>query len=539
MGLLDYAPPSGGGGLLGDLFNDPGARLGLSMLAQASPRLRGLNQVMAQQDQAKQQGLQQQLMQSQIAENAMQNRAREQQMQLAMQKQTSRDRMMFGGAAGEGGQGAPSGGGASTQQQSGGIMALAQQLGIAPEAIQADYTFNDGKKIAEMLEARSKPNWQNIGGNLVNTNARGFSGGIQDQVQMGPDGRAMILRSNGGNPVMGAVPGSFDTYSAFKDIDNRTSARYSPGRPVLGPDGRQYGQSQLDEIGAGAPRAPAMAAPGMGGRSGPTNPAERGMSEQIASVPYDLQREMASVQRELQGGNLNPADRAQAAAYLQQLQGRASQQVAGGPSPAGALDFSPTEKAAQDAARARAVDTAKADVSRDNDSRSKVRSATENLTNADRAIELLKLGPTGSAVGSLVDRGAAVFGKATSGGNIAAQLDIVSANMVKNVPRFEGPQSNIDVEGYKAAAGRVADRSLPIEQRIAAANEVKYFEEKAIRQAGGSQGGGASGSWEGNKQAANLLPSLPPANTANRGKVAINKETGERMRSNGMQWVKE
>jgi hypothetical protein len=98
-----------------------------------------------------------------------------------------------------------------------------------------------------------------------------------------------------------------------------------------------------------------------------------------------------------------------------------------------------------------------------------------------------------------VDSGAAVFGKATSGGNIAAQLDIVSANMVKNVPRFEGPQSNIDVEGYKSAAGRVADRSLPINQRIAAANEVKYFEQKAIRQAQGGQGGndGSAGTWQG------------------------------------------
>lgn len=158
---------------------------------------------------------------------------------------------------------------------------------------------------------------------------------------------------------------------------------------------------------------------------------------------------------------------------------------------------SQAEEAAAAAAKERAVGTAKADVTRDSDNRTKVRSATENLTNADRAIELLKLGPTGSAVGSLVDRGAAVFGKATPGGNIAAQLDIVSANMVKNVPRFEGPQSNIDVDGYKAAAGRVADRTLPIEQRIAAAQEVKYFEQKAIKQAQGGQGGGASGEWGG------------------------------------------
>lgn len=54
MGLLDFATaqPSGGG-LLDFAFSDPSARLGLSLLAASSPKLRGLGDVMAQQDQAK------------------------------------------------------------------------------------------------------------------------------------------------------------------------------------------------------------------------------------------------------------------------------------------------------------------------------------------------------------------------------------------------------------------------------------------------------------------------------------------------------
>lgn len=54
MGLLDFATaqPSGGG-LLDFAFSDPGARLGMSLLAASSPKLRGLGDVMAQQDQAK------------------------------------------------------------------------------------------------------------------------------------------------------------------------------------------------------------------------------------------------------------------------------------------------------------------------------------------------------------------------------------------------------------------------------------------------------------------------------------------------------
>lgn len=83
-GLLDTQQS---GGLLGALFEDPGARLGLGLLAASSPKLRGLGQVMAQQDQAKQQALQQQYIQSQIAENESQNRARQAQMDKQSQLQ--------------------------------------------------------------------------------------------------------------------------------------------------------------------------------------------------------------------------------------------------------------------------------------------------------------------------------------------------------------------------------------------------------------------------------------------------------------------
>lgn len=430
---------------------------------------------------------------------------------------------------GAGGGGAPGG--------RGGLMGLARELGVDPRLIRTDMALTDGKGITEMLSKRAMPNWQNINGNLVNTNAPGFQGGIQDQVQMGLDGRAMLLRANGGNPVMGAVPGSFDTYSAFKDIDNRTSARYTPGRPVIGADSRMYPQSQLAEVGGEAPRAPAMAPPGMGGRAGPTNAAEQGMAAQVAAVPYDLQREIASVQRDLQG-SMNPADRAQATAYLQLLQGQG--QAPGATSAAGALDFSPAEKAAQEAAKVRATGTATADVARDTANLSKAKSATENLTNAGRAIELLNQGPTGSGIGEAADKTAAFFGKATQGGNIAAQLDIVSANMVKNVPRFEGPQSNADVEGYKSAAGRVADRSLPIAQRIAAAQEVQLFEKKALTQAGGDPvRAGLSSTAQQQQKPQNLVASLPPANGENKGKRYKDHSTGKVLVSNGLQWKEE
>jgi hypothetical protein len=454
-------------------FNNPEMRMGLGLLALGQmPKAQGFQGLMgllANEGSMRQEAMREKLLQSQIEENAIQSRQREQQMALATKQQEMRDRMMFGGGATATDAAMPS----ATEAVSGsagGIMGVAKQLNMPPEVVQADYVFNGGKKIAELLESRSKPNWVNIGGNLVNTNAQGFQGGIQDQVQLGPDGRAMMLRANNGNPIMGAIPGSFDTYAAFKDIDNRTSARYSPGRPVIGPDGRQYGQSQLDEIGGGAPRS--MQQPGVVGRSGPTNLAERNMAAQVASVPYDLQREIASVQREIQGGNLNPADRAQAVAYLQQLQGQSSQ------SATGALDFSPAEKAAQEAARTRMVDTAKADVVRDTSKQSETKLANKLTTGVDRALELLQAGPTSSVMGNLVDKGLGVAGVSTKGGETAAQLEALSGWLVSNVPRMEGPQSNIDVQNYQTMAGRIGDRNLPIGVRKAAAEEVKRLQQK-------------------------------------------------------------
>lgn len=75
-GLLDFGTAQPAGGLLGDLFNDPGARLGMQLLAAGSPRLRGLADVMAQQDHAKQQALQQQYLQAQLEDRTLQTQVR-------------------------------------------------------------------------------------------------------------------------------------------------------------------------------------------------------------------------------------------------------------------------------------------------------------------------------------------------------------------------------------------------------------------------------------------------------------------------------
>ena len=79
---------------------------------------------------------------------------------------------------------------------------------------------------------------------------------------------------------------------------------------------------------------------------------------------------------------------------------------------------------------------------------------------------------TGSGIGRAVDIGARVFGKAMPGDIAIGKLAPVADMVLKMVPRFEGPQSDKDTKSYKEAAGQLADATLPIKIRQAAAIEI-------------------------------------------------------------------
>ena len=141
MGLLDFATaqPSGGG-LLDFAFSDPGARLGLSLLAASSPKLRGLGDVMAQQDQAKKDALHQQYLQAQLEDRTLQTQARQAQMAAELRKQQALP-SLFGGVT-------PAAGGdaeAPTSQQG----APTSQTPLDwRRALQAGYTPDEIQKLA-------------------------------------------------------------------------------------------------------------------------------------------------------------------------------------------------------------------------------------------------------------------------------------------------------------------------------------------------------------------------------------------------------
>jgi len=100
---------------------------------------------------------------------------------------------------------------------------------------------------------------------------------------------------------------------------------------------------------------------------------------------------------------------------------------------------------------------------------------------------------TGSYIGDLVDTVAATVGESTPGAAAIARLAPISDLVLKMVPRFEGPQSNFDVQSYKDAAGNLANPRVPIETKKAAAEEiVRLFRKYRDQFEYAGEGAGAS-----------------------------------------------
>lgn len=119
-----------------------------------------------------------------------------------------------------------------------------------------------------------------------------------------------------------------------------------------------------------------------------------------------------------------------------------------------------------DLANERAADTA-----------SRARDANTAIGLLDEAERILPTA-TGSTAGAAADRAAALFGRSTSGAQSTAQLKTIAGQLVSRMPRMEGPQSDKDVQLYKDMAGNLADDTLPVETRQAAAQQIRRLQEK-------------------------------------------------------------
>lgn len=92
----------------------------------------------------------------------------------------------------------------------------------------------------------------------------------------------------------------------------------------------------------------------------------------------------------------------------------------------------------------------------------------ESLLLLNEASKLLKTATSGGA--EEMWKGANRYiGRTTEGAKSDAQLNIVAGKLLGKVPRFEGPQSNTDVQIYQQMAGDLANPNKTREERIAAA----------------------------------------------------------------------
>ncbi len=98
---------------------------------------------------------------------------------------------------------------------------------------------------------------------------------------------------------------------------------------------------------------------------------------------------------------------------------------------------------------------------------------------------------SGSGVSSAANKALQFVGVSTDATKANEALGVIGGRLTATSPRFEGPQGVLDVKLYEKMAGRVADDTLPVNDRLAALKELETIVNRnRTRRAGG---GGATG----------------------------------------------
>ena len=504
----------------GNSFDDPKSQ---AVMALASGLMggdwrKGVNGYLGAMGTAGEYNSKKQLQQAQMQEMMVKAAAEKQKMEMDAKKNKMLMDMLGGGqpsqasSSGLLGDSAPQGGLLGGGAQGGGD----PFAGVDKRALMLDYLQNGGKNMGGWINDNTKPKWENINGYLVNTNAPNFNGGFQPGMKASDGGPAIMWQPDGkGGLVAGAVPGALDTFAAFESIKagNKPIKVYNPET------GREAYVSESTVLNAAkqhaAPRpmqqtAPSGAYNGYAGNS--RAHADAGAIEVLQSEinnPKTTPENKAAAMRELQ--RIRPTQGAQSGAF--------------------AAAPSQMEMAQAKATEAALVDTAKANVVRDTGRQGEQKRQGQLGAGVDRAIELLNQKPTASGGGALMDSAANFFGSSTKGADTASKLDTLSGWLVSNVPRMEGPQSDKDVLSYKTMAAEVGDRTKPISQRLAAAQELKALQAKYADLNGGGQ--------TKEPKPSRVIDALPPANNGNKGQRIRDTSTGKILKSNGISWVAE
>src|SRR6185436_119047 len=100
---------------------------------------------------------------------------------------------------------------------------------------------------------------------------------------------------------------------------------------------------------------------------------------------------------------------------------------------------------------------------------------------------------TGSLAGAGRDALVGTLGYAQESAQAVAQLKVLQAGLMTNMPRMEGPQSDADVKLYQQAAAQIGDTTIPVETRAAALDTIDYLQRKYQERAKGGGNGGSGG----------------------------------------------
>ena len=85
---------------------------------------------------------------------------------------------------------------------------------------------------------------------------------------------------------------------------------------------------------------------------------------------------------------------------------------------------------------------------------------------------------TGSSIGAGVDELARAVGASTKGAEAIAKLNVLAGPIKMNIPRFEGAQSDRDVQEYARQAGDFANPKLTVKERLAALDAMETLLKK-------------------------------------------------------------
>jgi hypothetical protein len=135
-------------------------------------------------------------------------------------------------------------------------------------AMMLDMRNNSGKKIGDWVNDRTAPKWENINGNMVNTNAPNFTGGFQSGFKAADNGQVTMFHPDGqGGMIVGAPKGALDTYNAFRNIDEAAKAGFKLEKVTL-PGGQEVmlTADQLAKLSRGQqPQQPMQGIPSQAG----------------------------------------------------------------------------------------------------------------------------------------------------------------------------------------------------------------------------------------------------------------------------------